>query len=178
MRNIFKGILGLIAADILYQLILSVPVSAILAWSLNILRTKDTIAVVFSSFPPPYFWPIFMIVLLIISFKPAVVDPINRRRIRQQEEEQRKLNDLIVQIDNVIEQFHLCFTVGAEDEFGPLQPEYFLKLEHMVHAIYTQIKDYNPPDLKDWDRFNNSHWYSFFIDLRSSLPMTNIHPTG
>ena len=131
--------------------------------------TKDTVAVVFNSFPPPYFWPIFMIVLLIISFKPAVIDPINGRRKRQLEEEQRKLNNLIDQIDQVIEQFHLCFTEGAEDEFGPLQPEYFLKLEHMVHATYAQIKDYNPPDLNEWDRFNNSHWYRYFIDLRSSL---------
>ena len=161
LKGLFNNILG----NLISQIILSIPLSLIGGWFIQLLQKKSA-ADVFSSLPHPYFLPILSALIIAFTFRPAIIDPINRARKENHEEEQIKLNDLIIQIDQVIEQFQEYLEA---DTAGNMRQKHYLKLEHMVHSIYAKIKEYDSPSLDNWTRDKRMMWYRYFLDLRSKL---------
>ena len=145
------------------------------------------------SFPPTAFLANFMAVLFLISFKPAVINPILRKRAEKQKNEQEKkqkeIDELILLVDDILKQFDVCdnnapginevlknlgtFTKDASEE-----KEYYDELKRMIVAVYAKVRKYDPPQLTSQDGTNIDYYIDagaynslkkFFFKLRSKL---------
>ena len=178
MRAIIKHLFGHLAEHIFAQLLFSAPVSYFVAWGMEYVRPNGA-PIVLSSFSlPPLFMPVFMAVLFLITFHPAIIAPIKKSRqvkrdklaaqlATEQESKENKKRALIAKIETVIRAIQVCLYANQQSSMEEKLVRMSLEIE--IAGIYSSIKEYGPPENNVWDRKTCEQWREFLLDLRTKL---------
>ena len=156
-------------------------------------NSKKPIADVFSSLPHPYFLPILSALIIVFTIRPAIINPILRKRQEKKQLEQinkqTEVDELIPLIDEILKQFDICdrhvlstterlvHAMSIQDNYSE-GTEHFNELKRMIVGVYAKVKKYKPPRLTssrganidyriDFKAYNSLK--KFFFELRSVL---------
>ena len=185
MRAIIKHLFGYLAEHIFAQLLFSAPVSYFVAWGVEYVRPNGAPMVLSSFSLPPLFMPVFMAVLFLITFHPAVIAPIKKsrqakrdklaaeqaalaaEREAKEEAEENKKKVFINKVETILRGIQICLDRGFQSSTETTFIRMMLEVE--IAGIYSRIKKYNPPENNVHDRKTCEQWREFLLDLRTKL---------